>query len=67
MTPRPTGRLLDTPGGRQLLLTRSFRAGIEDVWASITESERTARWFSVVDGGGRSRPDHPVPVDVRGG
>lgn len=42
MTPEPSGRLL----GRDLVLTRSFRAPIEDVWASITESERTARWFA---------------------
>jgi uncharacterized protein YndB with AHSA1/START domain len=42
MTPDPTGRLL----GRDLVLTRSFTAPIEDVWASITESERTARWFA---------------------
>lgn len=45
MTPRPTGRLLPGDTGRDLILTRSFRAPIEDVWASITESERTARWF----------------------
>jgi uncharacterized protein YndB with AHSA1/START domain len=46
MTPRPTGRILPTPDGRDLVLTRSFRAPIDDVWASITESERTARWFA---------------------
>jgi uncharacterized protein YndB with AHSA1/START domain len=27
------------------VLTRTFRAPIDDVWASVTESERTARWF----------------------
>jgi len=45
MTPSPSGRVLRTADGRDLVLTRSFRAPIEDVWASITESERTARWF----------------------
>ena len=45
MSATPTGRVVETPGGRDLILTRTFRAGIEDVWASITESERTARWF----------------------
>lgn len=45
MTVRPTGRLEHTPDGRDLILTRSYRAPIEDVWASITESDRTARWF----------------------
>jgi uncharacterized protein YndB with AHSA1/START domain len=37
----PTGRLQ----GDDLLLTRTFRAPIDDVWASVTESERTARWY----------------------
>ncbi len=44
--PTPTGRLVDTDVGRDLVLTRTFEASIEDVWASITESERTARWFA---------------------
>jgi uncharacterized protein YndB with AHSA1/START domain len=46
MTPRPTGRLERTAQGAELLLTRSFKASIDDVWASITEPERTARWFA---------------------
>lgn len=46
MNPIPTGRLTTTDQGRDLVLTRSFRAPITDVWASITESERTARWFA---------------------
>ncbi|GGM80227.1 SRPBCC family protein [Dactylosporangium sucinum] len=41
MTREPTGRLF----GKDLVLTRSFRAPIDDVWASVTEPERTARWF----------------------
>jgi hypothetical protein len=45
MNPTPTGRLVRTPEGRDLVITRTFRAPIEDVWASITEPERTARWF----------------------
>lgn len=45
MTATPTGSLVATDRGRDLVLTRSFRAGIEDVWASLTEPERTARWF----------------------
>lgn len=46
MTPTPTGRITATDHGRDLALIRTFRAPIEDVWASITESERTARWFA---------------------
>lgn len=45
MIPTPSGRLVRTPAGRDLVLVRTFRASIEDVWASITESERTARWY----------------------
>ncbi|MEV0379677.1 SRPBCC family protein [Nonomuraea sp. NPDC050643] len=45
MSPIPTGRLFRTDEGSDLVLTRTFRAPAEDVWASITESERTARWF----------------------
>lgn len=46
MTSTPTGRLFDG----NLVLTRTFRAPIEDVWASLTESERTARWFGPWEG-----------------
>lgn len=45
MTHRPTGRLFPTAGGSDLVLRRTFHASIEDVWASATEPERTARWF----------------------
>lgn len=45
MSPTPTGRLLRTDEGYELVLTRTFRAPIDDVWASVTESDRTARWF----------------------
>ena len=41
MSPTPTGRLV----GDDLVLTRTFRAPIADVWASLTDPERTARWF----------------------
>lgn len=45
MTRRPTGHIVPVPGGQDLVLERTFRAPIEDVWASITESERTSRWI----------------------
>lgn len=41
MNPTPTGRLL----GDDLVLTRTFRAPVADVWASLTDPERTARWY----------------------
>lgn len=46
MTPKPTGRLR----GNDLVLTRSFRAPIDDVWTSITHPESTARWFGRWEG-----------------
>jgi uncharacterized protein YndB with AHSA1/START domain len=54
MNPTPTARVLQTEHGRDLVLTRRFNAPIDDVWASITESERTARWF--VSWSGDARP-----------
>jgi len=46
MNPKPTGHL----DGNDLILTRTFRAPIEDVWASVTKSESTARWFGSWEG-----------------
>ena len=45
MTSAPNGRLTRTATGADLSVTRTFRAPIDDVWASVTESDRTARWF----------------------
>jgi uncharacterized protein YndB with AHSA1/START domain len=53
MNPTPTGRVLKTDHGRDLILSRTFRAPIADVWASITESERTARWYASWTGDAR--------------
>jgi uncharacterized protein YndB with AHSA1/START domain len=53
MTLRPTGSWTPTPTGGDLVVTRTFRAPIEDVWASVTESDRTARWFGPWKGEGR--------------
>jgi len=46
MTSQPTGRLR----GNDLVLSRRFRASIEDVWTSITEPSSTARWFGRWEG-----------------
>jgi len=46
MTPKPTGRLR----GNDLILTRRFRAPIEDVWTSVTDPDSTARWFGRWEG-----------------
>lgn len=50
MTRTPAGRLFRTATGHDLVLTRTFRAPAADVWASLTESERTARWFGPWEG-----------------
>ncbi|OQO91997.1 ATPase [Saccharomonospora piscinae] len=50
MRPVPTGRLFRTATGGDLVLSRTFRAPLTDVWASITEPERTARWFGPWEG-----------------
>ena len=46
MSLTPTGRLF----GTDLVLTRTFRAPVDDVWASLTDPERTARWFGAWQG-----------------
>jgi uncharacterized protein YndB with AHSA1/START domain len=46
MSPTPTGRLF----GHDLVLTRTFRAPVADVWASLTDSDRTARWYGPWEG-----------------
>jgi len=50
MSPTPTGRLVPTADGVDLVLTRLIRGSVEDVWASVTDSERTARWFGRWEG-----------------
>lgn len=50
MEPQLHGTLVRTPGGVDLRLTRTFDAPIDDVWASITESDRTAAWFGPWEG-----------------
>jgi uncharacterized protein YndB with AHSA1/START domain len=58
----PTGRLFRTGTGADLVLTRSFRASAEDVWASLTESDRTARWFGPWEGD--AAPGRTVKVQL---
>ncbi len=56
----PTGRIEETPGGKRLTIERTFRALIDDVWASLTEPERLARWYGTVDG--ELRPGQTITV-----
>ncbi|MBB5959215.1 uncharacterized protein YndB with AHSA1/START domain [Saccharothrix tamanrassetensis] len=52
MTRPPSGRLIPVGSGpaHDLVLIRTFRAHAEDVWASVTEPARTARWFGSWEG-----------------
>jgi uncharacterized protein YndB with AHSA1/START domain len=50
MSKAATGQVVRTAEGQDLVIVRTFHAPIEDVWASITESERTARWFGTWTG-----------------
>jgi uncharacterized protein YndB with AHSA1/START domain len=36
--------------GNELILTRTFRASLDDVWTSVTDSESTARWIGCWEG-----------------
>jgi uncharacterized protein YndB with AHSA1/START domain len=46
----PTGSVRTTTGGRLLVLERTFRAPIGDVWASVTEPDRLGRWIGTWSG-----------------
>ncbi|MFY2787779.1 SRPBCC domain-containing protein [Rhodococcus sp. MALMAid1271] len=45
MAPTPTGTLRKLDTGFALELTRTIDGPREDVWASLTQSSRTALWF----------------------
>lgn len=46
MSPKPTGHV----DGNNLILTRTFRAPIGDIWASVTRPDSTALWFGRWEG-----------------
>ena len=46
----PTGRVEVRDGEHVLVLTRTFRAPLEDVWAAVTEPDRLARWIGTWTG-----------------
>ncbi|AVT35542.1 SRPBCC family protein [Plantactinospora sp. BB1] len=58
MSPTPTGRLF----GQDLVLTRTFRAPLADVWASLTDSARTERWFGPWQG--EAAPGRTIQVQL---
>ena len=50
MTTHATGRVELRDGVPVLIITRQFRAPIEDVWAAVTEPARLARWIGTYRG-----------------
>ena len=50
MSVEPTGQVSHEGGQLVLTITREFKAPIEDVWASVTQSERLARWIGTFTG-----------------
>lgn len=46
----PTGNVHATPQGRELTIERTYRVPVEEVWASLTEPERVAKWYGRIDG-----------------
>ncbi|RIV40286.1 SRPBCC family protein [Micromonospora radicis] len=58
MSPTPTGRLF----GDDLVLTRTFPASPADVWASLTDPARTARWFGPWQG--KAAPGRTIKVQM---
>ncbi len=50
MTVHPTGRIERIDGRLTLVLTRTFDAPVEDVWAAITEPDRLGRWLGTWTG-----------------
>lgn len=59
----PTGTVVRTRTGFDLVVPRTFRAPVADVWASVTEPERTARWF----GTWRGEPGAGNTIDLQMG
>jgi uncharacterized protein YndB with AHSA1/START domain len=49
-TPTATGRKEVRDDGTYVVLTRTFHAPVEHVWAAVTESDRLARWIGRWDG-----------------
>ncbi|WP_243059719.1 SRPBCC family protein [Nocardioides sp. SR21] len=55
---QPTGRIETRDGVLHLVIERTFRAPIDDVWAAVTEPERMARWIGTWTGDSATRRVH---------
>lgn len=59
MSRKPTGHVR----GNDLILTRTFRASIDDVWTSVTDPVSTARWIGSWEGD--AAPGKTVRLQMR--
>ena len=48
--PQPVGRREERGGSAAVVIERTFRAPVEDVWAAVTEPERLVRWIGTWSG-----------------
>ncbi|MGW0044550.1 SRPBCC family protein [Rhodococcus sp. NPDC003348] len=62
MTVTPTGRVVRRDSGADLVIDRRFPDPIEEVWAAVTESDRTAAWFGPWTGTGA--PGNTIRVQM---
>ncbi|MBC7299650.1 MAG: SRPBCC domain-containing protein [Nocardia sp.] len=46
----PTGDIVPTPEGRDLVITRSLGLPIEEVWARLTDPHLTSGWYGTWEG-----------------
>ncbi|MFC9471083.1 SRPBCC domain-containing protein [Nocardia sp. NPDC056952] len=46
----PTGDIVATPDGRDLVITRSLGLPIEEVWARLTDPHLTSGWYGTWEG-----------------
>ncbi|AEF41074.1 SRPBCC family protein [Hoyosella subflava] len=65
MAPTPTGRLVRAADRTELVIKRTFPAPISDVWSSITESDRTERWYGPWKTSDGDKPDAGSSISVQ--
>ncbi|MFD1814294.1 SRPBCC family protein [Rhodococcus gannanensis] len=63
MTATPTGRLVRREDGADLVIDRTFPEPVDEMWAAITESDRTATWFGPWTG--TAAPGNTIRVQMR--
>lgn len=61
--PEPTGQLMLTPEGCDLVLERAFEGTVEELWANLVEPDRLDRWFGRWSG--KPGPGRTVQVVMR--